>query len=279
MVNHTISPRDYEAFRDFLKEACGIVLGDNKQYLINSRLKRLLEEFNLKDLGALVESLRRNQNPRLRGLIIDAMTTNETYWFRDQLPFDMLKEVVFPQLAKQNKRQVKIWSAACSSGQEPYSISMTFQEYLQQSPATVLRDAQVVATDISPAILKLSKEAIYDDLALSRGLSPERKVRYFEPKDNVWQVKDAIRQRVSFRELNLMHSFGSLGKFDVIFCRNVLIYFSPELKRDILARLSQALEPNGFLFLGGSESMASYSEHFETVRHGRGMSYRLRSAG
>jgi len=277
VLNQTISAQDYNTFRKFLEEACGIVLGDNKQYLVASRLNRLLRELELDSVGALIEQSKRMPRSGLRERIIDAMTTNETFWFRDNHPYDLLKDLVFPELAKSKRSSgVRIWSAASSSGQEAYSISMIIQEYLQSRPGSLGNNFQITGTDISPTMLEMARSATYDDLALSRGLSPERKRRFFSQKGNLWEVNDEIRRRAKFTELNLMNSYASLGKFDIVFCRNVLIYFSADLKRDILRRISQTLNPGGYLFLGSTETIASYSDAFETIRHGGGIVYQLK---
>ena len=275
MVNHSISSRDYDSFRNFLEEACGIVLGDNKHYLVASRLNRLLKE--LSSVGDLIDTMQKQPRSGIRERIIDAMTTNETFWFRDNHPYALLKELVFPDLGKKRQNQVRIWSAACSSGQEPYSISMIVQEYMQSRPGSLVNNVDIIGTDISPTMLGLCRAAKYDALALSRGLSPERKQRFFNKSGEMWEVKEEIRRRVRFTEINLMHSYASLGKFDIIFCRNVLIYFSADLKKDILRRISQALVPGGYLFLGSTETLASYSDDFETVRHEGGIVYQLKA--
>lgn len=277
MANNSISSRDYDSFRTFLEEACGIVLGDNKHYLVASRLNRLLKELELESVGELIATMQKQPRSGIRERIIDAMTTNETFWFRDNHPYALLKELVLPEIAKKRQNQVRIWSAACSSGQEPYSISMIAQEYMQSRPGSLSSNLEIVGTDISPTMLALCRSAKYDALALSRGLSPERKQRFFNKIDDLWEIKEEIRKRVRFTEINLMNSYTSLGKFDVIFCRNVLIYFSAELKKDILRRISQALVPGGYLFLGSTETLASYSEEFETVRHEGGIVYQLKA--
>ena len=278
MVNHTISSRDYDSFRMFLEEACGIVLGENKHYLVASRLNRMMKEMEVDSVGDLIIQIQKMPRAGIREKVIDAMTTNETFWFRDNHPYALLKDLVLPDLAKKKPDQVRIWSAACSSGQEPYSISMIAQEYLQSRPGSLPNNFKIVGTDISPTMLEASRTAIYDALALSRGLSPERKKRFFDNNDDLWSIKPDIKKRVRFSELNLMNNYTSLGKFEVIFCRNVLIYFSTELKRDILKRISQALVPGGYLFLGSTETLASYSDDFNTVRHDGGIVYQLKEA-
>lgn len=276
-MNQSISARDYDAFRRFLEEACGIVLGENKQYLVASRLSRLLREIDVDSVGELIEKLGKQPRSGLRERIIDAMTTNETFWFRDNHPYSMLKELILPEITQRRPSQLRIWSAASSSGQEPYSISMIIEEYLQGRSAALTKNIQITGTDISPTMLELARSGMYDALALSRGLSPERKARFFVPQGNLWKVKDEIRNRVKFSELNLMNSYTSLGKFDIVFCRNVLIYFSSQLKRDILRRIAETMNPGGYLFLGSTETIASYSEAFDAVRHEGGIVYRLKA--
>ena len=275
MAARPLDPRDYEAFRLFLEQSSGLVLGENKHYLVTSRLSRLMAELTVESLGELLRLLQTGARPGLRERVIEAMTTNETYWFRDVFPFDILTHQLFPEFAKRVVNPVRIWSAACSSGQEAYSISMIWSEYLQHKPGG-LKSLQIVGTDISAAIVAEARAASYDSLAIGRGLSEARRNRFFTEQGNRWQVKPEVRERASFREFNLLDSYALLGRFDIIFCRNVLIYFSAENKRDILSRMAQALNPGGYLFLGASESMSNYSNAFETVRCNPGVVFRKR---
>ena len=276
LTANSLTTSDYNAFRHFLEEASGIVLGDNKQYLVTSRLTRLMREQEIDSFSTLMQRIK--SDSKLRHRIMDAMTTNETSWFRDSYPFDILKEELLPQFAKRQARQVRIWSAASSTGQEAYSLSMVVSEYLQKRPGSLPPNGvQILATDISPTVLEQARKGVYEGVAVSRGLSEERKRRFFTQTAEGWQVKDDIRQRVSFRELNLMQGYAALGRFDIVYCRNVLIYFSADLKRDILARMARVLNPGGYLVLGGSESITSYSDDFELVRWRNGVIYRLQS--
>lgn len=268
---------DYEEFRRFLADACGITLGDNKQYLVSSRLSPLMLEFNIVSIRELIERVRRDRQSKLTERIIDAMTTNETQWFRDQFPFEILKQTILPGIPRGRAQPVRIWSAACSSGQEPYSIAISVHEHLLRNPGTLSGGVQILATDISPTMLKQAALGLYDGVAIARGLSAERRQRYFLPAGSQWVVKPDVRRLVSFREMNLCQGYEALGKFDVIFCRNVLIYFAAELKRDIIKRMSQALNPGGYLFLGAAESLSNYSEAFEMLRLDGGIVYRLKS--
>lgn len=267
------TPEEYKNFRQFLEQACGIVLGENKHYLVSSRLNRLMRDQQIPTLQELVNQLSQSHNSRLKNSVIEAMTTNETLWFRDTYPFEVLNKTIFEGSKQAKKNSLRIWSAACSSGQEPYSISIVTDEFTRHNPGF---NVDIVATDISPAILNDAKEAKYDALALARGLSEERKRRYFSAIGAQWQVNADIRSRVTFKENNLLQNYSSLGKFDVIFCRNVLIYFSAESKSDILNRMARSLNPRGYLLLGASESISQYTDAFEMVRASTGVVYRLK---
>ncbi|MFV2059507.1 MAG: protein-glutamate O-methyltransferase CheR [Gammaproteobacteria bacterium] len=271
-----ISKQEYEIFRDFLENACGIVLGENKHYLVTSRLNKLTNEFSYPDLGSLLVELKKNSNSKLKERVVDAMTTNETMWFRDKYPFEMFNQIMLPELAKGRTNPIRVWSAASSSGQESYSISMTTSEFQQKNPGVLKANVEVVATDISPTMLKMGKDAVYDKLSMNRGLTDERRKRFFKPQGDDWVANADIRQRVRFTELNLTANYTLLGKFDIIFCRNVLIYFSSELKTDILNRMAKTLTPKGFILLGGSESPTGYCDAFDMVRTPLGVLYRLK---
>ncbi|MFO8154769.1 MAG: CheR family methyltransferase [Pseudomonadota bacterium] len=270
---------EYDSFRLFLEDAAGITLGANKHYLVNSRLSRLMRENDIDDLGSLLRAIKSGKPPGLKEKIIDAMTTNETSWFRDKTPFKQLREQMLPEILGRGRqtRPLRIWSAACSSGQEVYSISMVIEEYLAANPGAMPKDAEILGTDISPSMVREAKEACYDKMSVARGLDADLQRKYFVEKEGCWQVRESIRRRASFKEGNLMASFSSYGKFDIIYCRNVLIYFSAELKRDILERLARQLHPQGYLVLGSSESVTGYSDAFELVRTPGGVLYRLKS--
>lgn len=270
--------QEYREFRDFLAKESGIVLGDNKQYLVSSRLRGLLADLHLKSVRELLDLLYNSRDARLRQRIIDSMTTHETLWFRDQYPFESLKRMILPELARRKLSDVRIWSAACASGQEPYSISMICEEYRREYPRHPLGNVQIIATDISQTILKTAREGVYESLALGRGLTADRRERFFDPIGDKAVVKFEVKQSVIFRELNLMKPYAGLGRFHVIFCRNVMIYFSDELKTDILNRIAAVLEPDGYLFLGGSEAISRYSDKFEVVRSLGGMVFRPKSS-
>lgn len=275
MYLSTLTIEEYNAFRGFLEEASGIVLGENKHYLITSRLSRLMKEFSIDSFTVLMSRIETDR--LLRQHIMDAMTTNETSWFRDNYPYEILYEKLLPELAQRKLKRVKIWSTACSSGQEPYSISMVISEFLAKRPGSLPVDGvEIIGTDISSSILQKARMGCYEDMSISRGLSEERQKRFFRHNNNSWHLRDEVKQRVSFREMNLMQNYTLMGKFDVIFCRNVLIYFSTELKKDIMHRLAQVLNPGGVLILGGSESISGYNDDFELLRWKTGVVYCLK---
>ncbi|MGF1707905.1 CheR family methyltransferase [Enterovibrio baiacu] len=275
MTNIAITDQEYRDFCKYLEAKCGIVLGDSKQYLVRSRLSPLLTRYKLASMSELFQLVLTNRNRDLAVAAIDAMTTNETLWFRDTYPFEVLANKLLPEVAE-NKRPIKIWSAASSSGQEPYSIAMTIQEVLAKRPG-LFQSAQITGTDISSTMLDNCRAGIYDNLALSRGLSPERKRKFFEDAgEGRMKVNDALKRMATFKPQNLMESYSLLGKFDIIFCRNVLIYFSPEMKAKVLNQMASSLNPGGYLLLGASESLTGLTDRFEMIRCNPGIIYRLK---
>lgn len=277
MPNKSLAENEYTQFRLFLEQHSGIVLGDNKQYLVRSRLAPLMGKYNLPSLSEVVKHSMKPSERQLRASVIDAMTTNETLWFRDRYPFELLSNTLLPEYSRLG-RPLKIWSAACSSGQEPYSLGMTILEYQQKKPGTLPGSASILATDLSPSMLERCKNAEYDNLALGRGLSDERKRQFFSATDaGTMVVKDNVKKFVNFRAHNLLESYTLLGKFDIIFCRNVLIYFAPEAKAKILRQFAAALNPRGILFLGASESIAGLTEEYEMVRCNPGIYYQKKT--
>lgn len=278
MSNRELGHAEYDQFRLFLEHQSGIVLGDSKLYLVKSRLAPLMNQFNIASLSELVQRSMRVSERAVRAAVLDAMTTNETLWFRDVYPFELLKNRIFPEFRNLN-RPLRIWSAASSTGQESYSIAMSFLEWRASNPGALMQGLDIVGTDISNKVLEQARRAEYDGLALARGLSPERKKMFFESVDGekVMRVKQEVRRFVNFRHLNLLDSYTLLGKFDVIFCRNVLIYFSPESKRKILSQMRTSLQPRGYLMLGASESISGVSDDFEMLRCNPGILYQRKN--
>lgn len=277
---------EYELFRKFLERGSGIVLGDNKQYLVASRLRRIMAEIEVTSLTELVRRIDSGRSSPLREAVIDAMTTNETLWFRDLHPFNNLRDHILPACFGLDQlkhgasaasaiasKPLRIWSAACSTGQEPYSIAMTLDQLKQKHRAERV-NARIVATDLSARVLDAAREGTYEQLALGRGLDKTMLTQYFvEQGEGSWQISQPLRNMVEFRALNLLDSFGGLGQFDIIFCRNVLIYFAGEVKAEILRRMHAALKPGGFLMLGASESPGLMSSSFNMLRYNPGIAY------
>lgn len=268
----------YKQFSDFLEVQCGIVLGANKQYLVKSRLIPLMTQFSIEKLSDLIQQSMSYKNRELRTAVIDAMTTNETLWFRDKYPFELLAKKIYPEILEK-KKSIKLWSAASSSGQEAYSIAMTSLEY-QKQKSVLGMNVQIIGTDISNTMLEQCKNGTYDTLALSRGLADDRKRLFFNSVNDgsgKMQIKPEVKKLTSFRNFNLLDSYAGLGKFDIIFCRNVLIYFSSDVKSRILNQFADSLNPGGYLILGASESLTGLTDKFDMVRCNPGIVYKLKS--
>lgn len=269
-----MSVDEYDRFRQLLEKNSGIMLGQGKEYLVVSRLRRLMEKESITSISDLIRAMERSRS--LQEAVIDAMTTNETLWFRDEHPYRILREKLLPELAAQ-RRPIKIWSAACSTGQEPYSMSIEIEEFKRKNPGVMMSGERIVATDISPTALAVAKEGVYPQLAIRRGMNEQHLKNYFDDlPDGTWRIRQNVRSRVEFRSQNLQQSFALLGKFDVIFCRNVLIYFSADLKVDILRRMHASLNPGGYLMLGASEAMNNLSDYYEMVQCHPGIVYRAK---
>ncbi|WP_019000288.1 CheR family methyltransferase [Succinimonas amylolytica] len=276
VADWSVSPETYREFCAFLQERCGIVLGADKEYLIRSRLVSLLPQFRVVSLDALLQKVIRSDNLTLERIVIDAMTTNETFWFRDVYPFEILGSRILPEVVRERSR-IRIWSAACSSGQEPYSIAMVVREQEKKLPELKSAVVDIVASDISDSMLGIAQNGVYDSLAMSRGLSAERRQEFFEVWDQdtgAFRISEDIRKMVSFKRVNLLGNLLVLGKFDIIFCRNVLIYFSREEKLRIVKSFAGMLRPGGYMFLGSSEFMTGIEDSFEMIRLNPGIIFR-----
>ncbi|GGC07788.1 chemotaxis protein CheR [Marinobacterium zhoushanense] len=270
-----ITADDFRQFSEFLEQSCGILLAEHKQYLVQSRLGKIMKEQSCDSLSILVDRLKRPGANALKERVIDAMTTNETLWFRDIHPYEILAKRLLPELTAERRGQkLRIWSAACSSGQEPYSISMVIDEFKRMNPGTLLSGEEIQATDISTSILQQAQRGEYEMLALGRGLSQERLKKYFVTSgEGSWQIRPEIKARVRFQNLNLLGPYTSLGQFDIIFCRNVLIYFSSDVKLEILRKMRRQLKPGGYLLLGASESLSGLSDIYKMIHCRPGIIY------
>jgi chemotaxis protein methyltransferase CheR len=255
---------DFDIFATYLRKASGLVLTQEKAYLLESRLTPLIREMNIADLSTLAIEVRRATNQALMKRIVDVMTTNETSFLRDGKPFDNFRKFVLPALVQKNAatKKIRIWSAACSSGQEPYTLAMLWREEAVKYPGWSL---EIVGTDISSEILAKAKAGEYSQFEVQRGLPIQLLMKYFTQNGDRWQIKPDIQNMVSFKSANLLESFAAFGKFDIIFCRNVLIYFDAAMKKDILERMSGSINPNGYLVLGGAETVIGVTEKWAPV--------------
>jgi len=262
-----ISPTDYSRFCQILEQQSGILLGDSKQYLVASRLSNFIRDNQLSSFSELLELIVRPTGRQVLQNVVDQMTTNETLWFRDRYPFDYMKNKLIPEM--KTKGRFRIWSAACSSGQEPYSLAMLIDE------AGASNSCEIIASDLSNKILNKAKSGRYQEIELKRGLPDDKLGRYFSKTDTTcWTVNKKLSDMVRFNSVNLLDSPYRNGKFDVIFCRNVLIYFSQQNKTKVINGLIDSLNPGGYLFLGASESFTRDSVKLEMVRCNPGLVYR-----
>jgi chemotaxis protein methyltransferase CheR len=277
-----VSTQEFLRFKRFLQDECGILLEDNKKYLVESRLNKLLESNNIENINKLIDDMASPMGKRLRDQVIDAMTTNETSWFRDTKPYNLLKDIIFKDI-RESSDNIRIGSFACSSGQEAYSISMCLHEFKKVFPGSFHKGSAIIGLDISQEMLAKGMSATYSESEMSHGLSTSRKSIFFhKDKNGLYHVVDEIRDVVRFQQLNLLNSFILLGKFDVIFCRNVLFYFEPETRMKIIEKLYHSLNSNGYLILGGPESIGQYMaideedtpNYFETISVPLGQYYR-----
>lgn len=266
-----INPTLYHKFCQLLQDEVGIVLGDSRQYLVLSRIQALLDDHYRTVDEALSVVVERPES-ELAKRAIDLMTTNETSWFRDRYPFDCLAEDILPALAERQS-SLTLWSAACSQGQEPYSIAMVCKQFQQQHGA-FSNGIRILATDYSQRCIDFAANAVYDRFMVERGMSSELKERWLSAVDSErFQVKPELQRMVTFRQFNLLTSYQQLPAFDVVFFRNVLIYFSRESKEDILNRVATVLKPGGALFLGATETVAGLRTNFAMVRTAHGIHY------
>ena len=261
---------DFELLSNILKERSGLVLSEDKIYLLESRLTPIARKKGMETLDDLINEIRLRRKEDLLREITDAMTTNESFFFRDNTPFDLFKEEVLPALMKSRSttKRLRIWCAAASTGQEPYSLAIILKEMESQ-----LRDwkIEILATDLTQQVLDKAKAGIYSQFEVQRGLPIKLLMKYFTQAGEMWQISEDIRKMVTYRPFNLLDKFNTLGTFDVIFCRNVLIYFHQDTKSQVLDRLRGQLPADGTLFLGAAETVLGLSDKFKPVPGKRGM--------
>jgi chemotaxis protein methyltransferase CheR len=275
----TITDYEFKLLRGLIEKLCGIHLEPEKMYLVENRLTTLMIENGCDDYTAFYHKAINEKSGSLRDKVIEAMTTLETLWFRDTGPFEILNELLKTMAGeiKSGRRSgIRIWAAACSSGQEPYSIAMSVLESARSGSGLRPEQVEICATDISSTALFLAQTGRYDPIAISRGLPDDQRNRYFKQEGRIWVISDDVKKMVSFKKLNLQENWAWLGSRDIVFCRNVLIYFSESFKRDILKRLTAVLKPSGYLFVGSSESVSPYSGDYTMLKHQSGLYYRVK---
>lgn len=260
---------DFDVYKDLLMEKSGLVLTPDKSYLLDSRLTPVAKHWGFETLDKMSAALRGVAEPSLIKDIVEAMTTNETSFFRDTRPFDIFRETIIPSMIERRgaMKRVKMWCAAASSGQEPYSLSMIIKEH----PKLAGWNFDILGTDISTDILDIAKAGVYSQFEVQRGMPIQMLMKYFEQKDEKWHLKDDIKKMVQYKYFNLLDSMTALGKFDIIFCRNVLIYFDKETKAKVLAKMKAQLAPDGYLFLGGAETVIGITDAFVPAPDLRGV--------
>lgn len=270
-----LSVADLSFVCDLVYKEAAIVLDDTKSYLIEARLEPLARREGFDSIRDLVESLRTAKSPSLVSKAIDAMTTNETSFFRDIHPFVSLRKHILPEIIgrKSGEKRINIWCAACSSGQEPYTISLLLKEYFPE-----LRDwdVSILATDISDEMLTRCRKGVFSKLEVNRGLPAPLLIKYFLQEEAEWRLKDEIRSLIEFRQLNLIAPFPLMARMDIVFIRNVLIYFDIKTKKEILEKIRRNMDPEGYMFLGGAETTLNIDDEFHRLRIGKSTCYTLR---
>jgi chemotaxis protein methyltransferase CheR len=265
-----VTPSDYDYLRKLLKERSGLMLSADKQYLVESRLLPIARRIGVPQLADLVVKLKAPGSEPLTVDVVEAMTTNESFFYRDKVPFDQFREVVVPSLIKARaaQRRIRIWCAAASTGQEPYSLAMILKE--MAVPLAGWR-TEIIATDISNEVLEKARAGLYSQFEVQRGLPIQMLMKYFTQSGETWQISPEIKAMVQYRPLNLLADFGHLGKFDVVFCRNVLIYFDQATKIGVFERLARITEADGYLVLGAAETVVGLTEVFKPLADRRGL--------
>jgi len=265
-----VTPQDYDYLRKLLKERSGLVLSADKQYLVESRLLPIARKAGVSGLGELVGKLKDRAAEPLIVEVVEAMTTNESFFFRDKIPFDHFRDTIMPSLiaARAKEKRIRIWCAAASTGQEPYSLSILIKEMAAKVAGWRI---DIIGTDISTEVLEKAKAGIYSQFEVQRGLPIQLLVKYFTQNGDTWQVSPEIRAMVQYKPLNLLPDFSHLGRFDIVFCRNVLIYFDQDTKVGVLDRIARQMEPDGFLVLGAAETVVGLTDSFKPLTDKRGL--------
>jgi chemotaxis protein methyltransferase CheR len=276
-----ILPEELPVFTRYVQSICGVNLDDSKAYLLESRLSSLAEEIGCGSFSELYYKARSDLSKTLPRRIIDAITTSETLFFRDTAPFDLLRHKILPDFIDQKTKlsspntqiPIRIWSAACSTGQEVYSIAIILKELIGGNSRFNIK---LLGTDISNRVIAQASRGIYNHIEIERGLSQDKVGKYFTCQNDVWKIRDEIRSMATFRTANLLEDLSSLGRFDIIFCRNVAIYFNEQDKISLFNRIAKVIDPQGYLIIGSTESITGISPSFEPHRHLRSVYYQLK---
>lgn len=265
-----MNAEDFNLLRDILKERSGLALSEDKHYLLESRLMPVARKLGMAGLDDLIRAVRTERKETLLRDVTEAMTTNESYFFRDVQPFDQFRQTTMPAFleARSNTKRIRIWSAACSTGQEPYSLAMILKEMAAKLAGWRV---EIVATDLSDETLEKSRVGLYSQFEVQRGLPIQYLMKNFQQVDEMWQIDPSIRAMVQFKQFNLLDNYAVLGTFDIIFCRNVLIYFENETKRQVLDKMAQRMPSDGVLYLGGAETVLGITDTFAPVQGQRGV--------
>ena len=265
-----MTPLDYDFLRQLLRERSGLVLAADKQYLVESRLLPVARRTGLTGLAGLVQKLREPHAETLAVEVVEAMTTNESFFFRDKIPFQHFRDTIVPTLmtTRVAQRRIRIWCAAASTGQEPYSLAMSLREMAE---CTAGWRIEIIATDLSHEVLEKARAGIYSQFEVQRGLPIQLLLKYFTQIGDSWQIAPDIRAMVQYRPLNLLADFAHLGSFDVVFCRNVLIYFDQRTKTDVLDRIARIIGHDGYLVLGAAETVVGLTDSFKPIHDRRGL--------
>ena len=265
-----MTPVEYDYLRKFLKERSGLVLAAEKQYLVESRLVPIARKNGLNGIGDLVAKLRMPGSQALQEVVVEAMTTNESFFFRDKTPFEHFTQTMLPHMLKERAatRRLRIWCAAASTGQEPYSLAMNIKEMASRLAGW---NIEILATDLSCDVLDKAKAGLYTQFEVQRGMPIQLLLKYFKQTGDMWQISPELRGMVQWRKLNLLENFRSLGQFDIVFCRNVLIYFDHPTKVDVLGRIQAQMAKDAFLVLGAAETVVGLTEAFRPVTDKRGL--------
>lgn len=265
-----MTPVDYDFLRQCLKARSGLVLSADKQYLVESRLLPVARQAGLANLGELVAALKLAREPALMTAVVEAMTTNESFFFRDKTPFEHFRLTIMPALlaARRTTRSIRIWCAAAATGQEPYSLAMCLKEMEAEIAGWRI---ELFATDLSGEVLEKARSGLYTQFEVQRGLPIQLLIKHFSQTGELWQIAPDIRAMVRYRQLNLLADFSQLGAFDIIFCRNVLIYFDQETKIAVLNRIAGVTARDGYLILGAAETVVGLTDSFKPAAERRGL--------